>query len=858
VSGTSGAAAEGEANAVAGAAPGSPPRPTTAGSGPGPRRPHLELLLDGPGWEVAGFLGSGTWEWGVRSRLPSGRPPWAPARVPGSVTDDLWRAGEIESPYFERNSLGAEWVPQRAWVYRRWLQTPRLEPGEAATLVFDGVDHEAGVFIDGAPVGEHAGVFSPFRLDVSAALATGGRHLLAVVVHPAPDCEPQGGDTARVVVHKSRMGYGWDFCPRLVHIGIWRSVTLHIGAPPFLPGPHVATSGDLASGTVQVEGAEEVRLEHHGQLVGREEGPSLSLARPRLWWPNGSGPQERYTLRVTGQGQERRFMVGFRHLEMVPNPGAPEGARPYTVAVNGQRLFLRGWNWVPVDALYGVPRPAKLGHLLTLAAAAGVNCLRVWGGGLLETPEFYRLCDELGLLVWQEFALSGSIGGSVPSADPSFLSALAQEARAVVAERRHHPSLALWCGGNELAHRAVGRDDVPLDETTPVLGALATAVEASSPGAPFLPTSPSGPRFLNRLDIIAADPDGQHDVHGPWEHQGLTDHNVLYDAGTCLLHTEVGVEGMTNRRALERLVGPEHRWPADRTNPVYEHLGAWWDNAALVQACFGGRLSGVDQLRRASQHLQHDGLRYIVESRLRKRPRTSGVFPWQFNEPFPNAWCTAVVDYYGSPKPAYYGVKRAYRAHHVCAAFPTWAWAGGAELSAEVYAWPSPDAVTARLVDMTGKVLAGTDYRPLEVTPAAATRQLPVGTLHAPLGAGAPALVLLDVAARTPGGHVATNRYLLSTGPDLSSVLDVAPAALEVRPVAGGLQLSHGAGPAALGVVIEDDRGPSAEGWPLFGDNVFDLLPGETVHVRVDWRDAPVAGRRLRVEGWNCGPVWAP
>ena len=130
-----------------------------------------------------------------------------------------------------------------------------------------------------------------------------------------------------------------------------------------------------------------------------------------------------------------------------------------------------------------------------------------------------------------------------------------------------HPSLALWCGGNELWG----------DDSTPVLAALRDVVRELDPGRAWLATSPTGPNH-------------DHDVHGPWEHQGLRAHYAHYDTRTSLLHSEFGVQGMTNRRALERLVDEEHRWPADRSNPVYEHLGAWWNNAALVQDLFGGRI----------------------------------------------------------------------------------------------------------------------------------------------------------------------------------------------------------------------------------------------------------------------------
>lgn len=803
------------------------------------------IRLDGEDWQLRGCLG-GSWRWYVGPERAWDEPGWLPARVPGSVTDDLWQAGEVPSPYFERNSLLLEWVPGRYWIYRRWLDVPALATGERATLVFEGVDYSATVVVDGKVLGEHEGMFAPFEVDATDAMASGGRHLVAVVVHPAPPSEPQVGDTAKVRVHKPRMNYGHDFCPRLVHVGIWQGVTLHLGRRPWRAQPVVAYDGDRlrGEGRVHVAGAKRLMLlDEDGSPLTVAHGPDLSLTTPELWWPNGLGPARCYRLRAENEDQSHDFRVGFRRLEMVANPGGPPGARPYTVVVNGRPIFLKGWNWAPVDALYGVPRPAKLAHLLGLAAASGANCLRAWGGGLLETPAFYDLCDRLGLLVWQEFSLSSSGQGSVPSEDPGYLAVMAAEAPVIIAERRHHPSLLLWCGGNELASSVPGRDDLPLDESSPVLGLLAGAVAENDPGRPWLPTSPSGPRFLNRLDIIEADPEGEHDVHGPWEHQGLAEHNVLYDAGTCLLHSEVGVEGMTNRPSLEALLAPKHRWPADRSNPFYEHLGAWWDNAPLVQCCFGGRLDDLDRLRRASQQLQYDGLRYAVESRLRKAPRTSGVFPWQLNESYPNAWCTASVDYYGAPKPAYYGVRRAYRPYHVCAAFSTWAWGGRPTVDAEVFAWPAPSWVEARVVGTDGEVVAEERFAP---------GVSPQGRLGVALDRVTTPIFFLDLASGSPGGvTVSRNRYLLSATEDLSPVLDLPEARVEARWHRGRLVLRHVAGPAAVGIVLEDGGPPEQTSGALFDDNMIDLLPREQRVVTVSWHRPPPPGRELRVEGWN-------
>jgi beta-mannosidase len=699
------------------------------------------IALDGDAWQMRGCLGD-EWQWHVGADKPWDAPGWLPARVPGSVLDDLMRAGEVPDLYRERNSRLAEWVPERAWVYRRRVAGGRVE--------FAGVDHAATVFLDGVEVARHEGAFAPFAVEVPA-----GEHLLAVVVHPAPESEPQVGRTSRVRVHKSRMGYGWDFCPRMIHQGIWRPVT-HDPPPPVFPTVRLVDG----AGVVEVD----------GEVV-------LRVDSPELWWPNGIGEQHLYPVDVAG----REVFVGFRQIEVT---------RPATFVVNGVPVPVKGWNWVPIDALYGVPRPAKLAHLLELAASAGVNLLRVWGGGLIETPEFYELCDRLGLLVWQEFSQSSSGIESVPSDDSDFVETLVSDARQIVPRRRHHPSLAVWCGGNEL----------DADDSTPALAALRDVVDELDPGRAWLPTSPLG------------GPDD--DVHGPWEHQGLRGHNEHYDTRTARLHSEFGVEGMTNRRALEALIDEEHRWPADRTNPVYEHLGAWWNNAALVQSAFGGRIEDVDTMRRASQWLQYDGLRYAVEATLR---RGAAVIPWQFNESYPNAWCTCAVDYHGNPKPAYYGVARAYRGAP-SARFATCAWGEDTEARAVV-------SGPARFVDLDGSVVAESSG----------------GEIVARLDTFSSDVFLLDLEGR--------NRYVMTRTENLAPLLDLPPAEVVADLDGDGvhlhLHLHPSAQAAAVGIVLEDARPCGAPGWMIFEDNVVDLLPGESRTIGVE------GATQLLVEGWN-------
>ncbi len=787
------------------------------------------------GWQLRGFLGD---DWQLHRaqlhRRDGGDDPakWVPARVPGSVLADLVAAGVVPDPYAGTQSLLSEWVPQRTWVYRTRLRTAALAAGERAFLEFDGIDHAGSVYLDGALVADHDGMFVPLVAEVTDRLGA-GEHSLSVVVAPAPVSEPQVGHTARVTVHKSRMGYGWDFCPRMVQQGLWAPARLRVTGPVRLVDVWARTSPDgRVTVRTDVDGAVECTVDHtlrdpDGVVVAT--GADMVVDQPERWHLNGSGPAHRYTLhtvvRVGGEvSDERTLRVGFRDVRFVRDAGD----LAYRLTVDGTPTVVKGWNWVPADACHGAVDPARLRHLLSLARDAGVTVLRVWGGGLLESTAFYDLCDEFGILVWQEFAQSSSGMSSVPSADDAFVARMAAEAEPIVRARRNHPSLAVWCGGNEL-QRA---DGVPLtDAESPVLAALHEVVARLDPDRHWLPTSPSGPVFA------AVGPE-QHDVHGPWEHQGLDDHYRHYDDGRALLLSEFGVEGMSNLRAIESVVPPHARTLPTKGDPVWDHLGRWWNNEPLVRAAFGDGIDDLATLSRASQFLQADGLRYAVEAN-RRRSSNCGVLPWQLNESFPNGWCTAAVDWFGEPKAVYHYVRRAYRATHVCAALPAPRVRG--EFSAAVWAWsdyPRAAEITARVLTLDGREVARSAWQADLGAPRL------VGELRCP----APERVfLLDLSTG--------NRYLLTGTGDFGELLRLPPARVGADVREDGdewiIRLRHEDGPVAPFVRLLDARPAGAPGWPRLDDNAIDLLPGETRTVTCRWDGVAPADRWLRLDGWN-------
>lgn len=922
------------------------------------------IVLDGGAWTIREALGD-TAEWYLGAPLPeagnnvaeasaaiAAAPGWLPARVPGAVVDDLHRAGEVPDPRVGRNSRSAEWVAERSWVYRRAVDLDTAAADGVAVLEFDGIDPGADVYWDGELLGSVRGLYRRLRLPLDASRRAEGRHKLALRVHPAPDSEPQVGRTERVRVHTPRLGYGWDFSPRLRHQGVWKSARLRLGrallgdltvrtrlgAPPagdkmspLDPNGDIssqfgrqdgadagvdaarvgaASSGDMSSqpassgdmmsplagrnaarvGVVDVEWvpptdgrpadagplAVTVTVARDGRVLGAAEvdatagRASLRIPDPALWWPNTFGEQPLYTVTVAladadGEADRTERQVGFRTARLVPNAGAPVGALPYTAVVNGLTVPLLGWNWTPADTMFGSIDEARVEHLLGLAAASGARLVRVWGGGLIESEHFYATCDRLGLLVWQEFSQSSSGMQSAPSTDPAFVELMRAEAEAIVPTRVHHPSLLLWGGGNEL-----DESGVPLsDDRSPVLAALSETVARLDPERSWLPTSPTGPEFHNRLDRICADPDGQHDVHGPWEHQGLVGHYTLANAGTNLAHTEFGVEGMTNLRSLEALIPEPDRWPADRTNPVYRHLGEWWNNADQVVELFGGRPDTLETLNRASQLLQATGLQYSVEADRRRFPRCSMVLPWQLNESHPNAWCTAAVDFHGDPKPAYFAVTRAFERRRATLRVDRAVWAGEQAASAEVWLWAEAaggaaaaeavgesgageasggvaagTTVAVRALGLDGAVIAEAVFTAPEVTHPA-----PVGTLQVPVAA-LPEVFLWEAEWRDADGALDRELMLATTTPDFAALFDVpAPRLQASREPGEAVRVRNTGSSAALTVRLVDPR-PAAGAAPLaVSGDPRPLLPGEERILKAR------SGAAVRVEAWNADPI---
>lgn len=679
----------------------------------------MEILLSGPDWKLRDFIpyqafgqafGENIWEpdydWGS----------WPNAIVPGNAQLDLLRNGLIEDPYVDLKSRDAEWVSSRQWVYAKKLAIGDELAGKRLTLRFDGIDYAGTIYLNGERLGFHENLSIPVEFDVTGKVRLGEENSLVVILEPAPDEYAQCAWTSKVKTFKPRMPYGWDFAARLIPIGIWQDVKLIATGETRITDvwARANLSEDLQRGTLslattldssspraavveyRVLSGEEVIESNSVKIeagTGRTE-QVFEIANPLLWWPNGSGPQNLYTAQVTvrdalsGQvADERTVTFGFKRVRLLPNIGIPEGLRPWNFEINGVRTFIKGWNWVPIDLLYGGKYTEKLERLIRLAAEANVNMLRVWGGGIIEKESFYELCDRFGIMVWQEFTLSGSGYDSTPPADPNFLARLRELAEAVVPIKRNHACHTVWCCGNELTW--TGEEDPAMQTAHEVCNRL-------DPDKIYIPTSP--------LQTEKPGEAAEIDIHGSWKYLGATEHYTMYNRQRPAFHSEFGSEGAANFENVERFIKEAKIWPATPRNPIYRHRGKWWVMEDRMREVFG-EIEDPALFFRLSQFLQWEGLRYIVESGRRRKWACGGTLPWQFNEPWPNLSCTNAVDYYTDPKMAYYAVAKAYSPVHVSARYDSLSAPPGARFAAAIFANCSGQAIPGCTLEWTARDL---------------------------------------------------------------------------------------------------------------------------------------------------------
>lgn len=779
---------------------------------------------------------------------------WIDAEVPGGVARALYKAGYIEHPYVDMNSLKCEWIENRWWIYRCEFEGRALGERQRALLHFEGVDYACIVYLNGKKLGEHTGMYEDFTFDITEQYRTQEHLALEVLILHAPDEMGQIGRTSQTSTQKSRFNYKWDFSTRLVNLGIWQGVELILEEEAALRDPYLHSDVDEAGrGILEVQ--TEVALHEPAALraeaVCAWEGEELcrqtllgkgmtfqgrlTVDKPRLWYPNGLGKQPLYDVTLTLYSGERVldqrcFKQGIRHFEMVQNEQAPEGALPYTIVINGKRVYMKGVNVTPLDHIYGDVLPEAVDYQLRQAAALNANIVRVWGGGLIETEAFYDACDRLGLLVWQEFIQSSSGVDNIPSELPGFLELLERTAVHALKVKRNHTALVIWSGGNEL----MDENRKPQTIRNKNLSMLGGLVQQLDPTRFFVPTSPTGPE-----SHIHPEPGKSHDVHGWWQYQGNGRQYSYFGDTDSLLHSEFGCDGMSSMQTVCRTLSRRPERPERmHDNDLWRFHGDWWCTYDREKTMFGP-VEDIRRYIRLSQWMQAEGLRFILEANQRRKWHNSGSIIWQLSEPWPNLSCTSIVDYYGHPKQAYAWTRKAFAPLHITLDYRRLDYAPGAVFSEKLVALTDPGVqgeaeLRWQVLGLDGQCFAEQTLR-VQLDEAAAT---PVGDLTFTMPQTAEEMVLVRLEI-TLGERCARNEYYF--------------ASRQERPYAAAAALAHGcvtaqiveqAENSAVIRVVNDGKVPvlhaaaedADDAWNLMlEDNFHTLLPGEIWETRVSW-----------------------
>lgn len=625
---------------------------------------------------------------------PHNHLPWLPAQVPGGVHLDLMRAGVIPDPLARLHERGVAWVDESDWVYETTFAVDDPPPA-CAFLHFHGLDTLAEVALNGEVLGQTEDMFIPHEFPVGGKL-NAGENILRVTFRSAlrvgrerqaawnaggHDTLPYHWDNwaERAFVRKAQYQYGWDWGPVLRGCGLWQPVEL-ITVPvaritDWKHSVEFRKDGQaMVTVTAEVErapGQDETPLTLAVSLDGSNpislpapSGPGLvevtgavTVTGPRRWQPNGCGEASLYGLVLTLSGGEseadrREAKVGLRTVELVREPDSDGKGEGFKFRVNGVDVYAKGANWIPDYSFPSLITPARLRERVMQARDAGMTMLRIWGGGFYESEEFYALCDEMGLLVWQDFPY----GCSYYPDTGEYADLARVEATAAVKRIRNHPSLALWCGNNE--NHTMFEGNWTGTRPPRLLGErlyheiLPAVVESEDPQTPYWPGSPyGGPAG----DSNSADFGDCHnwDV---WHGRGDWVHYVENDSRFC---SEFGFAASCGLGAWDECLAPSDRSPHspavrwhDKTRKGYEtYLG-------YIALHFPASQS-LEDLVYYSQINQAEALKCGVEHYRRRKGRNWGTLFWQLNDCWPvQSW--AVIDSTGEPKAAYFACKKFY------------------------------------------------------------------------------------------------------------------------------------------------------------------------------------------------------
>ena len=806
------------------------------------------------------------------------KPEWHSARVPGCVHTDLMSAHLIPDPYYRDNEKQVQWIEQEEWEYRTNFNVSRdMFEKPVIQMTFKGLDTYADVYLNGSLILKAGDMFRTWTVDCKKQLQEKGNNL-RVLFHsavkegfkkasehtywlPIHAVVPVSGGKSELKkadsqTRKAPYQYGWDTHPRLMTCGIWKPVTLTAWSDAKIEDVFVEPVKIEARqakynvrANITADTAKKYRLSVYLDNSSKplneqtvllkkgtnEESLSLVIPNPRLWWPNGMGKPDMYSVKVVLSDEkgvddldEKTEKIGVRTIEVVQDKDSI--GRSFYFRVNGLPLFAKGSNHVPCDALITKISNEQYRDIINAVRDANMNMLRVWGGAIYENDIFYDLCDESGILIWQDFMFANAM---YPG-DQAFLENVRQEVIGNVKRLRNHPSLALWSGNNEIIS-AWGNKfwkhpelNITQNDSAKIFQDYLKIFHDVIPGviAQYNPQTfywSSSPQ--SEPGVVSNFQSGDYHYYKVW-HGNLSIQN--YKKVIPRFMGEYGVQSLPSYYTLQKYIAPEDE---DLFSPVM----------AFRQKCPRGNEKLMRYLKEdyktpkdfqslvyLSQIFQADAIKIASEAHRINKPRCMGTMFWQFGDAWPNiGW--SVIDYLGKKKAGYYSAKKAFANVLVVPALSDTAIGQKTRLNVYVNS-DSTKIVNGKLrvkvLNFAGKLLFSKE-QDVSVKPLSNAIFFSIAVNELLKGLNKDELVLSAELTTTNGLVVSGNllyfnrpKFLQLQKPDIKT---------KIVQKAGGFKIELSTNTLAKSVYLSLPNGDDH-----FSDNFFDLLPNEKVKIRLN------------------------
>ena len=606
--------------------------------------------------------------------------------IPGDIFSGLIAADIVKDPYYGKNELEFQKLAKEDWIITRKFQIESLDFPEFL-LNIDTLDTFATIKINGEVAGISENMFLPFNKNIKEFLQL-GENLIEVIFdsaetrseelhnnHPyrVPHMESPIQSPSRNFARKAQCHGGWDWGPALMVSGIYNSINLTATSKGRVIDWELDyllenSSADITvkinyfsyiNGSLNFEIIEGENKETYTKEVVKGENNlivNLSKNDIELWWPNGYGKQPLYEFTLNTNEEELTKKIGFRTLETISEND--EIGKGLYFRVNGVDIFSKGANWIPVDALPSGQTDDKYRSLIEDSATANMNVLRVWGGGQYEKDIFYDLCDELGILVWQDMMFSCS---AYP-ADEKFLGNVDSEIKYQVKRLKDHASVALWCGNNENVGALTWFEETKKDRDVYIIdydrlneGVLGKNIKTIDPNRAWWPSSPCAGEN-DYSDCWHDDSRGDMHYWSVW-HEGKS-FDAYYDVIPRFC-SEFGFQSFPSLSTVKSFA-PEEQW--NITSPFMEHHQRNQKGNQIILETISRYYripKNFENYLYLSQVQQSAAIKTAIDYWRSNRPTCMGIIYWQLNDLWPvSSWSS--IEYSGKWKPLHYEVKRVF------------------------------------------------------------------------------------------------------------------------------------------------------------------------------------------------------